>query len=98
MRVHATVKDKDGRDGNLAKHNRVDKPPRISGNSLSATGFFMKFRRPKTLGNRPRKAMVCPTKRPRRIEARRIGEQLATVNGFVGGAEMAEKGWADELG
>jgi hypothetical protein len=34
------------------------------GINVGATGFFMKFRGPKALGNRPRKAMVCPTKCP----------------------------------
>ena len=47
--------------GRNAHPNRVEKPPRTSGNAPGATGFFMKFRGPKALGNRRHKPIVCPT-------------------------------------
>jgi hypothetical protein len=45
----------------LARHDRVEKPPRTSGNPLGLPEFVMKFRGPKAHPNRPRKTMVCPT-------------------------------------
>ena len=47
----------------LAKHDRVEIPPRTSGNPLCLARFFMKFRGRNAHSNRPRKAMGCPTKR-----------------------------------
>jgi hypothetical protein len=45
----------------LARHDRVEKPPRTSGNPLGRRGIFVKFRGPTAHPNRPRKTMVCPT-------------------------------------
>jgi antitoxin (DNA-binding transcriptional repressor) of toxin-antitoxin stability system len=45
----------------LARHDRVEKPPRTSGDSPGLPAFFMKFRGPQAHPNRPRKTMVCPT-------------------------------------